>query len=165
MESVNGNRGEWIDALEDLEAACEQFASPAEEPVEAHLYDLLPYFDKLTGSTHYSSNGIFFLNYYFKKGKALAAKIDSGRANGVTHREKLVAALARETDEDIALGEEINAVCQRMKAPMDSEWKNRALEEVTTAGYRPVKKHGVAINITPWAEKKIVPKLVEEKVI
>ena len=60
--------------------------------------------------------------------------------------------------QDIALGEEINAVCQRMKAPMDSEWKPRALEEVTTAGYRPVKKHGVAINITPWAEKKIVPK-------
>ncbi|WP_022836946.1 hypothetical protein [Salisaeta longa] len=165
MASVNDNRDEWIDALEDLEAACEQFARPADEPVEAHLYDLLPYFNKLTGSTHYSSNGIFFLNYYFSKGKDLAAKIDQGQTNGVTRRQKLVAALARETDEDIELGEAINVACQRMKKHMDSEWRKRALEEVTTAGYRPVKKHGVAINITPWAEKKIVPELVDKKVI
>ena len=165
MESVNGNREEWIDALKDLEAACEQFARPADEPVEAHLYDLLPYFDKLTGSTHYSSNGIFFLNYYFSKGKDLAAKIDQGRTNGVSRREKLVADLARETDEDIELGKEINAACQKMKKHMDADWKPRALEEVRTPGYRPVKKHGVAINITPLAEKKLVPELVDKKVI
>jgi len=165
MESVNGNREEWIDALEDLEAACEQFARPADQPVEAHLYDLLPYFDDLTGSTHYSSNGIFFLNYYFSKGKDLAAKIDQGGKDRVTRREQLVADLARETDEDIELGEEINAACQAMKKHMDSEWKTRALEEVRTPGYRPVKKHGVAINITPLAEKKLVPELVDKKVL
>ncbi len=165
MESVGGNREEWIDALEDLEAACEQFARPAEEPVEAHLYDLLPYFDDLVGSTHYSSNGIFFLNYYFSKGKDLVAKIDQGSKDRVTRREQLVADLARETDDDIELGEEINEACQEMKQHMDSEWKTRALEEVRTPGYRPVKKHGVAINITPLAEKKLVPELVEEKVL
>ncbi len=165
MESVNGNREEWIDALEDLEAACEQFARPADEPVEAHLYDLLPYFDDLTGSTHYSSNGIFFLNYYFSKGKDLAAKIDQGNKDRVTRREQLVADLARETDDDIELGKEINEACQAMKKHMDSDWKPRALEEVRTPGYRPVKKHGVAINITPLAEKKLVPELVDKKVL
>jgi hypothetical protein len=165
MESVNGNRDEWIDALEDLEAACEQFARPADEPVEAHLYDLLPYFDDLTGSTHYSSNGIFFLNYYFSKGKDLAAKIDQGSKDRVTRREQLVADLARETDADIELGKEINEACQAMKKHMDSDWRPRALEEVRTPGYRPVKKHGVAINITPLAEKKLVPALVDKKVL
>jgi type I restriction-modification system DNA methylase subunit len=165
MESVNGNRAEWIDALEDLEAACEQFARPADQPVEAHLYDLLPYFDDLTGSTHYSSNGIFFLNYYFSKGKDLAAKIDQGSKDRVTRREQLVADLARETDDDIELGKEINQACQEMKKHMNSDWKPRALEEVRTPGYRPVKKHGVAINITPLAEKKLVPELVEKKVL
>ncbi|MCS3665308.1 BREX-5 system adenine-specific DNA-methyltransferase PglX [Salinibacter ruber] len=165
MESVGGNREEWIDALEDLEAACEQFARPADEPVEAHLYDLLPYFDDLTGSTHYSSNGIFFLNYYFSKGKDLAAKIDQGNKDRVTRREQLVADLARETDDDIELGKEINEACQAMKKHMDSDWKPRALEEVRTPGYRPVKKHGVAINITPLAEKNLVPELVDKKVL
>jgi len=165
MESVGGNREEWIDALEDLEAACEQFAKPADEPVEAHLYDLLPYFDDLTGSDHYSSNGIFFLNYYFSKGKDLAAKIDQGSKDRVTRREQLVADLARETDDDIELGKGINEACQAMKKHMDSEWKTRALEEVRTPGYRPVKKHGVAINITPLAEKKLVPELVDKKVL
>jgi type I restriction-modification system DNA methylase subunit len=165
MESVNGNREEWIDALEDLEAACEQFARPADEPVKAHLYDLLPYFDDLTGSTHYSSNGIFFLNYYFSKGKDLAAKIDQGNKDRVTRREQLVADLARETDDDIELGKEINEACQAMKKHMDSDWKPRALEEVRTPGYRPVKKHGVAINITPLAEQKLVPELVDKKVL
>jgi hypothetical protein len=165
MESVNDNREEWIDALVDLEAACEQFARPADEPVEAHLYDLLPYFDNLVGSTHYSSNGIFFLNYYFSKGKDLADKIDQGRKSRVTRREQLVADLARETDEDIELGKEINEASQEMKKHMDADWKPRAVEEVRTPGYRPVKKHGVAINITPLAEKNLVPELVEDKVI
>lgn len=165
MESVNGNREEWIDALKDLEAACEQFAQPATEPVEAHLYDLLPYFDKLVGSTHYSSNGIFFLNYYFSKGKKLAAKMAGKDESEFTEQQRLVAALARETDKDVALGKEINAACKEMAKPMDAEWKARALEEVMTAGYRPVKKHGVAINITPLAEKKLVPKIVEDKVL
>ncbi|MCS4134311.1 BREX-5 system adenine-specific DNA-methyltransferase PglX [Salinibacter ruber] len=165
MESVGSNREEWIDALNDLEAACEQFARPADQPVEAHLYDLLPYFDDLTGSTHYSSNGIFFLNYYFSKGKDLAAKIDQGSKDRVTRREQLVADLARETDDDIELGKEVNEACQAMKKHMDSDWKPRALEEVRTPGYRPVKKHGVAINITPLAEKKLVPELVDKKVL
>jgi type I restriction-modification system DNA methylase subunit len=165
MEKVEDNREEWIDALNDLEVACEQFARPADEPVEAHLYDLLPYCDDLMGSTWHSSTGVFFLNYYFSKGKDLAAKIDQGNKDRVTRREQLVADLARETEEDIELGKEINETCQAMKKHMDSDWKPRALEEIRTPGYRPVKKHGVAINITPLAEKKLVPELVDKKVL
>ncbi|MCS4047588.1 hypothetical protein GGQ04_002737 [Salinibacter ruber] len=165
MEKVEDSRDEWIDALEDLEAACEQFARPADQPVEAHLYDLLSYCDDLMGSEWYSSTGAFFLNYYFSKGKDLAAKIDQGSKDRVTRREQLVADLARETDADIELGKEINEACQAIKKHMDSDWKPRALEEVRTPGYRPVKKHGVAINITPLAEKKLVPELVDKKVL
>jgi hypothetical protein len=36
---------------------------------------------------------------------------------------------------------------------------------VTTAGYSPVSKHGVSINVTPLAEAQIVPEIVDEKVI
>ena len=84
MEKVNDKRTEWIETLEDLEEACDQFARPANKPVEAHLYDLLLYCDDIMGSTWYSSTGTFFLNYYFKKGKDLAAKVDQGKLNEVS---------------------------------------------------------------------------------
>jgi type I restriction-modification system DNA methylase subunit len=164
-QKVDDNREEWIDALKDLEAACEQFARPADKPVEAHLYDLLPYFEDLTGSTHFASNGIFFLNYYFSKEKELAAKVDRGEADRLPPRKRRLAELARETEEDIRLGGEILGDCQELQKHIDSDWKARALEEVQTAGYDPVKKHGVAINITPLAEKKIVPARVENDVL
>jgi hypothetical protein len=164
-ERVQDNREEWIDALEDVETACEAYAQPADQPVEAHLYDLFVYYyDDLIGSTHYSSNGIYFLNYYFSKGEKYLAE-DGTPRSGLAERERLLAELARETDADIELGEEIRASCEELADRIPSDWEERALSEVTTAGYRPVHKHGVRINIAPLAEADLVPELVERKVL
>lgn len=164
-DRVQDNRGEWVDALEDLETACEAYARPPDEPVEAHLYDLFVYYhDKLIGSNHYGSNGIFFLNYYFSKGgKYLAG--DGKLRSGLQGPERLMAELARETDADIELGREIADACKELARRIPSDWEERALAEVTTAGYRPVHKHGVRINITPLAEARLVPELVEQRVL
>lgn len=163
LERVTENRDEWIDALQDLETACMAYSKDADQPVEAHLYDLFPYFDDLVGSTHYGSNGIFFMNYYFSKGEKY---LDDGEPReGLEGEIKLLAELAAETDEDIELGKEIKAKCNELSKAIPSDWQERALSEVLTAGYDPVKKHGVAINIQPLADKKIVPEVVEEKVI
>jgi len=56
-----------------------------------------------------------------------------------------------------ALAEEIDDRCQTVDEQIPSDWSDRALSEITTAGYQPVHKHGVAINITPLAEKSVVP--------
>jgi hypothetical protein len=64
-----------------------------------------------------------------------------------------------------ALAEEIDDRCQAIYGRIPSEWKDRALSEITTAGYQPNHKHGVAINITPFAEYDIVPEIVEDKVL
>ncbi len=163
LERVNENRDEWIDALQDLETACMAYSEDADQPIEAHLYDLFPYFDDLVGSTHYGSNGIFFMNYYFSKGEDY---LDNGEPRGGLEGEiKLLAELAAETDDDVELGEEIREKCNELSKAIPSDWQERALAEVLTSGYDPVKKHGVAINILPLAEKKIVPEIVEDKVV
>ncbi|WP_241433864.1 BREX-5 system adenine-specific DNA-methyltransferase PglX [Natrialba aegyptia] len=163
LERVNENRDEWIDALEDLETACRAYSKDANQPVEAHLYDLFSYFDDLVGSTHYGSNGIFFMNYYFSKGEQY---LDDGEPrDGLEGEIRLLAELAAETDEDVELGQEIKEDCNELSKAISSDWQERALSEVLTSGYDPVKKHGVAINIQPLAEKKIVPEIVEDKVI
>ena len=64
-----------------------------------------------------------------------------------------------------ALAEEIDDRCQTIDKEIPSDWTDRALSEITTAGYQPNHKHGVAINITPLAEKNIVPEIVEDKVL
>lgn len=162
LERVNENRDEWIDALEDLEMACRAYSKDANQPVEAHLYDLFPYFDDLVGSTHYGSNGIFFMNYYFSKGEQY---LDDGEPrDGLEGEIQLLAELAAETDGDVELGNKIKEECNEISKAISSNWQERALSEVLAAGYDPVKKHGVAINIQPLAEKKIVPEIVEEKV-
>jgi hypothetical protein len=164
MEKVESKRDEWIDALRDLEAACEAYARPAGEPVEAHLYDLFPYYiDKIAGSTHYSAAGILFLNYYFKKGQTLAENVEEG--DELSEPERLIVELARKTGRDAELGREIEDACEQLAGRIPSDWKTRALREVRAKGYQPVKKHGVAINITPLAETEIVPELVDDKVL
>ncbi len=163
LERVNDNRDEWIDALEDLEIACKAYSEDPTQPVEAHLYDLFPYFEDLVGSTHYGSNGIFFMNYYFSKGEEY---LDDGEPReGLEGEIEILAELAAETDEDVELGKEIKEDCNELSKALPSDWQERALSEVLTAGYNPVKKHGVAINIQPLAEKKIVPETVDDKVI
>ncbi len=163
LERVNENRDEWLDALRDLETACEAYSQGQEAAVEAHLYDLFPYFDDLVGSTHYGSNGIFFMNYYFSKGEKF---LDAGEPReGLESQARLLAELAAETNKDVELGEEIKEGCNEISKALPSDWEERASEEVLSSGYSPIKKHGVMINIQPFAEHRLVPEVVEDKVL
>ena len=163
LERVSENRDEWLDALEDLETACEAYSQEESSVVEAHLYDLFSYFDDLVGSTHYGSNGIFFMNYYFSKGENF---LDTGEPReGLEAEALLLAKLAAETDKDVELGEEIKEGCDQLSKLLPSVWKERALQDVLAAGYDPIKKHGVSINIQPLAEQDLVPEVVDDKVL
>lgn len=163
LERVNEHRGEWLGSLEELEAACEAYTRNASSPVEAHLYDLFEYIDENVGSTHYGSNDITFMNYYFSKGDQYLN--DGEPREGLEGEASLMAELAAETDRDVELGEEIKEKCNQLSKALPSEWEERALEEVMASGYSPVKKHGVAVNIKPLAENKLVPEVVEDKVV
>jgi len=162
-ETVQKNKEEWIDALDDLKTAFETYAEDGTEPVEAHLYDLFEHYDDLVGSSHYASNGILFMTYYFDQFE------DAGQAQigdaGVSERQRLLSELAADVDEYMQLAEEVSDDCDEVAADIPADWEDRALSEVTTTGYQPVHKHGVAINIKPLAEKDIVPEVVEDKVL
>jgi len=194
-EGIDEWREEWIDALEDLEHACEEYSKPVDEPVEAHLADLFDYFNwRLKGSDHYSSTGILFMTYYFEREGADLLDDDGQPYDNLSDRRRLVASLATgiddssvvddeyleavaddegvESTEDLppiaefkALAEEIGDRCQTVSKQIPSDWSDRALSEIMTAGYQPNRKHGVEINITPLAEAEIVPETVDEKVI
>ena len=194
-ESVDEWRDEWLDALDDLQHACEAYAKPSDEPVEAHLADLFDYFNwRLKGSDHYSSTGILFMTYYFEREGADLLDEDGEPFDKLTDEEQMLASLATGIDDaslvddeyleqvaddegvdDVAdlpplaefkaLAEEIDDRCQTVYKSIPSDWEDRALSEVMTAGYQPVHKHGVVINITPLAEKSVVPELVEDKVL
>ncbi len=162
-ETVQENKDEWVDALDDLQTAFEAYAEDGSEPVEAHLYDLFEYYADLVGSSHYASNGILFMTYYFDQFE------DAGQAQigdaGVSERQRLLSELAADVDEYTQLGDKISDDCDEIAADIPSDWADRALSEITTAGYQPNHKHGVAINITPLAEQDIVPEIVEDKVL
>jgi hypothetical protein len=162
-ETVQENQDGWLDALDDLQSAFEAYAVEGSEPVEAHLYDLFEYYDDLVGSTHYASNGILFMTYYFGKFE------DAGQAkigdSGVSKRQRLLSDLATGLEEYEDLANEIAEACDAVASDISSKWENRALTEITTAGYRPNRKHGVEINIRPLADAEIVPKTVEEDVL
>lgn len=161
--TVQEQRGEWIDALHDLEEACEAYSRDATQPVEAHHYDLFDHFEDLIGSTHFASNGILFTTYYFNDGEVYLK--DGSPRDGLQKDTELLAQLAVDLEEYISLAREINDGCQNLVAEMPSSWADRALSEVTTNGYRPNRKHGVVINITPLVDAGIVPKVVEGGVI
>ncbi|RAW45788.1 BREX-5 system adenine-specific DNA-methyltransferase PglX [Halorubrum sp. 48-1-W] len=194
-EHVDERREEWLDTLGELEAACEAYAEPADEPVEAHLADLFDYFNwRLKGSDHYASSGVLFMTYYFEREGADLLDDDGGPRDHLSADERLLASLATGLDDasvvdeaylesataDVgvdgvadlpplaeykALAEEIGDRCETVASRVPSNWADRARSEVTAAGYRPNRKHGVAINLTPLAEAEIVPKTVDEKVI
>jgi hypothetical protein len=195
-EKVNEWRDEWLDALTELERACEEYAKPTDEPVEAHLADLFDYFNwRLKGSDHYSSTGMLFMTYYFDSAGAELLDENGEPFDTLTEDERKIASLAMglsdtssvdeaylkelvDDDDDVdsvgdlpplaeykALAEEIDDRCQTVYRDIPSDWKDRALSEVTTAGYQPNHRHGVRVNITPLAEKDIVPVVVEDKVI
>ena len=181
---------EWLDALEELERACKAYAKPNDEPVEAHLADLFDYFNwRLKGSDHYSSSGILFMTYYFEREGADLLDEEGKPSDHLTEEEQLLASLATGLDdlsvldesyidevwdedkeppavvEYKALAEEIDDRCQAVDREIPSDWSDRALSEITTAGYQPNHKHGVAINITPLVEQHIVPRIVDDKVL
>jgi len=186
-------RDEWLDTLDELERACEEYAKPSDEPVEAHLADIFDYFNwRLKGSDHYSSTGILFMTYYFEREGADLLDEDGEPFETLSPDEQRLASLAMgledptildreyleemtDGDEDVddlpplaeykALAEEIDDRCQEVYNRIPSKWKDRALSEITTAGYQPNHKHGVAINITPLAEENVVPEIVEDKVL
>jgi hypothetical protein len=162
-ETVQANRNEWLDALDDLETALEAYAKDGSEAVEAHQYDLLEYYDDLVGSTHYASNGILFTTYYFEKFEnAGQAQIDD---EGVSKRQQHLSELATGLDEYTALADEIAEACDEIASDIPSQWTDRALSEITITGYQPNHKHGVEINITPLADAEIVPKTVDDEVL
>jgi 1,2-phenylacetyl-CoA epoxidase PaaB subunit len=163
-EKVEKKREEWLDALGDLEAAFDAYAADPDQPVEAHRYDLFDYFaDDLLGSSHFASNGILYMTYYFDKfEQADQAQLDDA---GISRRQRLISRLASDLDEYIELGESISDDCEEVSSEVSSDWADRALSEVTTAGYRPNHKHGVEINITPLADAEIVPKTVDDDVL
>ncbi|WP_420183120.1 BREX-5 system adenine-specific DNA-methyltransferase PglX (plasmid) [Haloarcula sp. KBTZ06] len=194
-DKVDEWRDEWLDALGELEHACEEYAKPSDEPVEAHLADLFDYFNwRLKGSDHYSSTGILFMTYYFEREGSDLLDEDGEPFGTLTEDEELLASLATGIDdasvldeeylqqiaaeEDVddvdelpplaefkALAAEIDDRCQTVDKQIPADWSDRALSEITTAGYQPIHKHGVAINITPLAEQDIVPEIVEDKVL
>jgi len=94
-ETVQDNREEWVDALADLQAALDAYATDGSEPVEAHLYDLFEYYDDLIGSTHFASNGILFMNYYFGK---FERRTVPDRGHRVSERQRLLSELATGLD-------------------------------------------------------------------
>jgi hypothetical protein len=194
--AVDEWRDEWLDALDELERACEAYGRPSDEPVEAHLADLFDYFNwRLKGSDHYSSTGILFMTYYFEREGAALLDEDGNPHDNLTEDERLLASLATGLDdpnlvdreyleamvhdnEEIesvadlpplaefkALAEEIDDRCQAVDKQVPSDWADRALSEITTAGYQPNRKHGVEINITPLADAEIVPKTVDDQVL
>jgi hypothetical protein len=194
-EKVDEWRDEWLDALAELEGACEAYAKPDDEPVEAHLADLFDYFNwRLKGSDHYSSSGILFMTYYFEREGGDLLNDDGEPFETLTADEHRLASLATGVDDtsiideeyikqmtdenDVddtdelppvaefkALAEEIDDRCQAVYRHIPSDWSDRALSEVTTAGYQPNHKHGVEINITPLADAEIVPKTVDDQVL
>ncbi|MFC7074249.1 BREX-5 system adenine-specific DNA-methyltransferase PglX [Halovenus rubra] len=163
-EKVENLRKEWIDALEDLETAFDAYAADSDQPVEAHLYDLFDYYtDDLLGTQHFASNGILYMTYYFDGfEQADQARLDDA---GISRRQRLISQLASDLYEYIELGESISEDCAEFSSAIPSDWSDRALSEITTAGYKPNHKHGVEINVTPLAEAEIVPESVEDDVL
>jgi hypothetical protein len=163
-EKIENQREEWIDGLDDLEAALDSYAADSDQPVEAHLYDLFDYYtDDLLGSSHFASNGILYMTYYFDNfEQADQTSLDGA---GVSRRQRLISQLASDLDEYIELGKSISEDCQEISSNLSSDWADRALSEITTAGYQPNHKHGVEINITPLSDAEIVPKTVDDEVL
>ncbi len=163
-EKIEDQRDEWIDALEDLETAFDAYAADLNQPVEAHLYDMFDYYtDDLLGSSHFASNGILYMTYYFDDfEQADQARLDDA---GISRRQRLISQLANDLDKYMQLGESISKDCEDISSEISSDWSDRALSEITTAGYQPNHKHGVEINITPLSDAEIVPKIVDDEVL
>lgn len=166
LETVKNNKNDWIDTLTELESACGSYSRSAEKPVKAHYYDLFTYFPDVIGSDHFASNGILFMTYYFEReGEEYLDKNGRPREGLVDREAKILAELASDLDQYKSLANKIESSCNDLLKKIQSDWEKRAITEITTAGYRPNKKHGVAVNIKPLSEAEIVPKSVDERVL
>ncbi len=162
-DRINKNRDEWISALDELERVCDAYSQSGDEPVEAHYYDLFPYFeDDLLGTVWPTSSGVLLMTYYFEDFETDNLELTD---TGVSKRKQLMSDLSEGVEEYQELGEEIANECADLSKEISSDWEIRALSEITTTGYQPNHKHGVEINITPLAEKEIVPGVVEDRVL
>jgi len=120
-------------------------------------------FSSLLGSSHFASNGIPYMTYYFDKLEgANQAQLDNA---GIPERQRLISRLATDLDGFIEFGEDIAEKCEELSEAIPDDWAECALSEITTVGYQPNHKHGVAINITLLAEQTIVPKTVDDDVL
>jgi hypothetical protein len=182
-----------LDSLEGACEAYSKPADEPIEAHLADLFDYFN--RRLKGSDHYSSSGILFLTYYFEREGADLLDNDGQPYGTLSDDERRLASLATSLDDpsvvdreylaamvneyddvdDVgglpplaefkALAEEIDDRCQAVAKRVPSEWTDRALSEITTAGYQPNHKHGVEINITPLADAEIVPKTVDDDVL
>jgi hypothetical protein len=73
--------------------------------------------------------------------------------------------LATGLEDYVELASEIGEACDIVAGDISSDWEDRALAEITTAGYRPNRKHGVEVNIRPLADAEIVPRVVDDKIL
>ncbi len=163
-EKVGDKRDEWISALNDLEEACLCYTKPADVPVDADMADLFHYAEKLFGAPWYSSGGILFLFYYFRKGDKYLG--DRGSIpDTLAEEQRLLAELAKGREADISLGQAIIEESKELRQSLIDNWQERAVAEIMTGGYKVIKQHGVALNIRPLAEVGIVPELVKDKVL
>jgi hypothetical protein len=164
--TVSENREEWIAGLKEVGEACEAYTSTAEQSVAAHHYDMLTYFDDLTGSDHYSSNGILFMTYYFEREGSKFLNSDGEPKSSLSETNaELLAKLASGLDSYKQQADHIAQTCSELTKRIPSDWEDRAISQIMTEGYTPVQKHGVKQNLKPLADSEIVPKIVDNKVL
>jgi len=170
---VLDEKEEWFTALDCGIEAAERYAKAADSPVEPHLYDYLNYCEDNIGTTSYYRNGLLFLHHYFGDDEFRGLVEEGEPREGMDKQETLLARLAAGIDRDAEIGERIKERCDELQSKVEvtwdegcsSDWEGRALDEIMTGGYDPVKKHGVAVNIRPLAVQQIVPEIVEDDVL
>jgi len=96
------------------------------------------------------------MNYYFSKGEEY---LENGEPReGLEGEIRLLAKLAAETDEDVELGKEINDKCDSLSKTLPSDWEERALSEVLTSGYDPVKSMVLRSTSNLSPKRRLSPK-------
>ena len=166
-------KDDWFTALDCGIEACEGYASDAGTSVPPHYYDYIGYCQDNIGTTSYHRNGLLFLHHYFGDKEFRRPVEDGEPREGMDKQPTLLARLAAGIDQDAELGERVKEQCDELLKEVSvtwdggssSDWEGRALDEIMTGGYEPVKKHGVAVNIRPLAEEQIVPEVVDEDVL
>lgn len=170
---VLDEKEEWFTALDCGIEGAEGYAQSADVPVAPHLYDYLGYCEDNIGTTSYYRNGLLFLHHYFGDDEFRGLVEEGEPREGMDKQETLLARLAAGIDRDAEIGERIKERCDELQSRVEitwdegcsSDWEGRALDEIMTGGYDPVKKHGVAVNIRPLAVQQIVPEIVEDDVL